>query len=203
MVTIQQARQPKGTSTGGQFAASVNPESSIELPVELDTTRERSIAEIEAVIAMWEMRIEDLEEEYETVVETVVDTGSRREGDIDAAIDSARIEISGLRAELIEAMREDRRRNPSLKEIVLRRAIDQLSNREECSNCHEREYACTCETPTMVAVPFDESALSGELEQYELEHKRDWDAAFEGINYVVDSLLDWREEEMKKSEKKS
>lgn len=199
MVTIQQARQPKGTSTGGQFAASVNPESSIELPVERAATRKRSIAEIEAVIATWEMRIEDLEEEYETVV----NTGSRREGDIDAAIDSARIEISELRDELIEALREDRRQNPSLKEIVLRRAIDQLSNREECSNCHEREYACTCETPTMVAVPFDESALSGELEQYELEHERDWDAAFEGINYVVDSLLDWREEEMKKSEKKS
>ncbi len=193
-MTVQQARQPKGTSTGGQFAGSVNPESTLELAREPETPK-RSIAEIEAVISMWEMRIEDLQEEYDAVV----DTGSRREGDIDAAIDSSRIEISGLRDELIEAMREDRRRNPSLKQIVLMRAADRLSEQGTCAKCGLTEDDCPCEAPdvpsALAAEDIDLVALAADFDAYELENDRDWDGAFEGIDYVVESLIDWRIEQ--------
>ena len=46
---MSQQRKPKGTETGGQFAASVNPESTVDLaPVRDESLRERSDEELES-----------------------------------------------------------------------------------------------------------------------------------------------------------
>jgi hypothetical protein len=251
----QRSRVPKGTDAGGQFAASTNPEATVDLarptdfqenewvvtpegrvdrvatiypPGDADAVTgyrlvhfndevyeashlrraeggpepvknndsARRIAEIELQIAKFESCLEELEEQYKDVV----DTGSRRENDIDAEIDSCRIEIGGLRDELIEAMREHRRLNPSLKEIILKRAADRLQDEESCNVYGSQDHACECDVPSLGAGEVDLAALAHCFELYVTDNERDFDDAFRGIDKVVENLIDWRlEQKAKKS----
>jgi hypothetical protein len=85
-------------------------------------------------------------------------------------------EIVKLQEAEIAALRKDREEHPSLDEIITMRAVDRLSDGEDQS------------------ADVDPTTLAAEYKQCSQGMQgRDYDGAFEGIDYVVERFIDWRE----------
>ena len=169
---MNQRRQPRGTSTGGQFAPDVNPECTVVLATEPATPDNPQDAIYEA------------QENVDLILRRYHSRDVIMSPDAIEAFDSMKLivakqqEIIDVQREEINALRKDRDENPSLDEIIVRRATGRLNDDDD--------------GPTDV----DPTALAADYRRYSQGmHDRDYDGAFEGIDYVVEQFLDWRETE--------
>ena len=187
---MNQKRQPKGTTIGGEFAPDVNPESTVVLGDET-TSRANAAARLHGLAVAHDNPrdvIYDAQENVDLILgryhsrEVIMSPDAIEAFDSMTTIVDTQKQIIDAQREELEALRKDRDENPSLDEIVLSRARGRLSD--------EGEY----ETANV-----DPARLAAEYKRYSLGmHDRDYDGAFEGIDYVVEQFLDWRESEKTK-----
>ena len=178
---MNQKRQPKGTENGGQFAPDVNPECTLILD---DGVTNESVLDPLPFVEIECSQCGDVS--TFSNAEAAESAGWR----VDAAavcahcvrILRSRTTPTPLQVAQLEiaTLRKDREENPSLDEIILRRSVDRLSESDDLDYDE--------------SVANDPSALANEYKRYSQGmHDRDYDGAFEGIDYVVERFIDWRE----------
>jgi hypothetical protein len=186
---MNQKRQPKGTTIGGQFAPDLNPESTVVLGAGVTASRANATARLQRLtVARDDPRdvIYDAQENVDLILgryesrETFLNSDARELVDSMTTIVDTQKQIIDAQRKELEALRKDRDEDPSLDEIVLSRARGRLGDEDETANV-------------------DPARLAAEYKRYSLRmHDRDYDGVFEGIDYVVEQFLDWRESEIAK-----
>jgi hypothetical protein len=185
---ITQKRQPKGTDTGGQFAASVNQESTVsldEVPV-VDLTE--PVRTTEEAIAWCEGELEMTNKEYEEMV------SAGKSDDPDALdmrdyMDELRDQLVDHQRDIIAELRKDREENPSLDEIIRMRTFDYLNEGDDVEE--ENDYGSDGRG---AQDPLSPETIAADYARYQMDDPqgRDFDGAFQGIDYVVERFVDWR-----------
>lgn len=95
--------------------------------------------------------------------------------------------VDAQRKEL-EALRKDREENPSLKDIVCMRTFGYLDEGDDVEEADDASYG-----GRGAQGPLSRETIAADYERYLLDdNDRDFDGAFQGIDYVVESLVDWR-----------
>lgn len=205
-----QKRQPKGIENGGQFAPDVNPESTVDLGASRVTTGapfadaasltaaeriELGMPPTTPTIAEREKEILEIEARYEAAYE---------DADWDDLI-SLKNDVIDQQKGIIEAMRLDREENPSLKDIVCMRTFDYLNEGDDVEEHDHADGGDYGSDGRGAQDPLSIETIAADFDRYEMDEPqgRDWDGAFQGIDYVVESLVDWRIADQAKVDKVS
>jgi hypothetical protein len=150
--------------------------------------REEWISNLRGHIAKILKEKESREDSGGDTLDQLIDEGRSMDEMKEMIISQQQGTVADLRAQ-VETLRKDREENPSLKDIVCMRTFDYLNEGDDVEEADDGNYG-----GRGAQDPLSRETIASDFDRYEMDDPqgRDWDGAFQGIDYVVESLVSWR-----------